>query len=306
MSEKVDLSCYPRFDTGEIEIGRILGKGNYCCVYELSSINLKKKTSKNEKDEQNVQEASYDKLRQNALLPKVTLSEEISVPVTDFDVISSTSDEMSDSHASSSNSVHDALLFNASMDSRKGSVENLHNSLVQNAFYSKNGKFNEGFAKRYMSRYILREGLPRYAIKKYKATLKSEYRRKVDVATRKGAQVPEHEKLTELSTEINILSMISHPNIIKMRGFSSLDQDHADNFIVLDRLFQTLQQTIYGKWLKLSKTINKKVFGGKKKKIELAQFWVDRLVPAYDLSSAFKYLDKQHIIYRDLKPENGE
>ena len=96
----------------------------------------------------------------------------------------------------------------------------------------------------------------------------------------------------DLAVESKFLSVIRHPNIIKMRGMSDGNPYDRGFFVILDRLYSTLTVQI-AEWKKkvdgtkgIGKILDMK---GKKK----AKAWLDRLVVVYDLSTALEYLHSQ-------------
>lgn len=92
----------------------------------------------------------------------------------------------------------------------------------------------------------------------------------------------------DLAIEAKFLTVISHPNIVKMRALAQGNPIRNDYFIVLDRLYGTLEERIV-EW-RAAKKKNKGFmkFGSNKK--ELEGLLVEQLTVGYDLSSAFRYL----------------
>ncbi len=115
--------------------------------------------------------------------------------------------------------------------------------------------------------------------------------------------------IIDMATEARVLSNVTdHPNIVKMRALSESGPFGGSDgfFIVLDRLYDTLEQRLVTWKRKIdrltgigAKVLRRDPFG-----LEKDQLHIDRLVAAYDLSSAVAYLHKNRVIHRDLKPAN--
>lgn len=106
--------------------------------------------------------------------------------------------------------------------------------------------------------------------------------------------------VVDLAIEAKFLSIVRHPNIIKMRGMAKMEDQfsNARFFVVLDRLYDTLTVRLQ-KWKKRKVSGIRKLMDRKGKK-QLA-FWVERLTVAYDLGCALKYMHELQIVYRDIK-----
>jgi serine/threonine protein kinase len=110
--------------------------------------------------------------------------------------------------------------------------------------------------------------------------------------------------MVDMATETRVLSSIMHPNIVKLRAIAQGSWFHEDYFIVMDRRYETLKKRL-ASWEKCHRGLGG-VAGklvdrmGKKK----AKLYEERVVAAFDLSSALAYLHENFIIHRDLKPQN--
>lgn len=141
------------------------------------------------------------------------------------------------------------------------------------------GEMEEHHARSFMSMACIRNGDARYAVKR--------------LSTDSSASEELYGKaVADLATEARFLTVIQHPNIIKVRGFA-LGNFCSDNFfLMMDRLYDTLETGIR-KW----RGENQKYkgflasFKGGKKKCE--ELFIDRINFAWDLSSALAHIHEK-------------
>lgn len=103
----------------------------------------------------------------------------------------------------------------------------------------------------------------------------------------------------DLTTETQILSVTSHPNIIKLQGFNGDALFEPPYFIVLDRLYSTLQDKMEEWSSAQNNRIMKKIVN-----IRKIHKMKEKLNIAASVASGLAYLHTLRIVHRDLKPDN--
>jgi serine/threonine protein kinase len=136
---------------------------------------------------------------------------------------------------------------------------------------------------------------PRYVVKHLRPNL----------ATKRSYKVFLH-AAADLRMEYEILSRLSHPNIVQLRGGADMatagsgspSQPIEDEgyFLLLERLNETLSRRIHS-WKRLETSNPKQCTSN-------PPFYLEKLRFARDLASALSYIHEQRLVFRDLKPDN--
>ena len=279
----------PTFDASEIGTGPQLGIGGFGVVSEVECIQLRNNNSKVTELEQAAEKSVAWKRRTTDATAHSSMSN-----ISTLDA--STKEEVLDACEEKKQDVDDAheevleeedkYLTELGLDvvgrGQRQDANNFHNSLASLPT-------NPDNARVYMAENTLRNGHARYAIKCLKPGL-SEKDKKYAVM--------------DMAIEAKFLAVISHPNIVKMRGTACTGSLRNDYFIVMDRLYGTLDERI-DDWTEQEKMMGGSCCGlwGVDKK-RLTEVRLERITALYDVTKAMEYLHENNIIYRDIKPEN--
>jgi len=95
----------------------------------------------------------------------------------------------------------------------------------------------------------------------------------------------------DLAIEARYLSVVSHPNIIRVRGFAKCDPFSGGYFIVMDRLQNTLTDQIddWNRRVSNSTGLKGLCCGGE----PVQDLWEEQLMAAYGLASALNHMHSQ-------------
>lgn len=140
-------------------------------------------------------------------------------------------------------------------------------------------KIEEYHTRGWMSKTCIRNGSARYAVK-----LLSKKSMADEFLYEQG--------ITDLAMEANFLAVIQHSNIIKVRGFRLGNFCQDGMFIMMDRLYETLDKAIV-KWREQNKKYTGLIAGLKGGKEKAQELHTDRLQYGYDLASAFEHLHEK-------------
>lgn len=139
-------------------------------------------------------------------------------------------------------------------------------------------------SRKFMARQCLRHGKdPRYAFKTMQAVNQTD---------------PETflNSIVDLAIEFKFLASIRHPNILKMRAVSAGSLYQPNTFLVLDKIYDTLDIRI-GKWKRREQNPFNNFFDFQRKKEKA--FLAKRLLVAFDIGIALTYLhDIKQVVCR--------
>jgi len=110
----------------------------------------------------------------------------------------------------------------------------------------------------------------------------------------------------DMAIEAHFLAAMEHPHVLKLRGLSVDPYGSKNFFVVFDRLYGTLNERIE-EWRFQQHRITRGFKGLFKRQItkeKKRDLLITRLRAMRDLASAVMYLHHNHIIDRDLKPDN--
>lgn len=176
--------------------------------------------------------------------------------------------------------------------SSKVDIENYQRQLPQPIVENEGIMSNFVQDRYFMEQHYLRgqQNDCRYAIKAVQASSKSNVQTYIHA-------------VADLAIEARFLSVISHPNIIKMRAMAHTSPFSITQpfFVVLDRLYDILGTRIK-KWKKRRPSGLAKVVDCSG--IQEQVIWHERISALYDLAMALQYLHESNIVYRDFKPDN--
>jgi serine/threonine protein kinase len=103
----------------------------------------------------------------------------------------------------------------------------------------------------------------------------------------------------DMATETYFLSVLSHPNILKMRAVGQGDMFSPDYFLVLDRLYDTLLDKIEGSWKEQYEHLENSFFVWNRSR-KTKMLWAERMGVMRDIAGALGYMHDLRIIYRDI------
>jgi len=130
-------------------------------------------------------------------------------------------------------------------------------------------------SRKFMARQCLRQGKdPRYAFKIMQDV------NRTDPDTFLNSVV-------DMAIEIKFFASVRHPNILKMRAISSGSLFEPDVFMILDKIYDTLEVRIE-KWKQKDQNPFSRLFGLHKRNEK--SFLAKRLLVAFDIASAMSYL----------------